>query len=652
MDHLDLIAILAIIFLWLWIYFPFFFSRPAGVDFSAHLFRLVFFQENGLNGEWNPSWYTGTPFLEQYPPNTTFLLWILGLFFASDQSYVIFLIIAHLIISLAVFFASTRLGKNKVSSLLGSLFVMTLPNLNTNFMFYSRAPTHIGIALLVIGLGFYYDNKRASTILLACLLGLTHFMMFGFFFVIVSLTELIYFFDRTKKGLKHNSDNPNPLQTSSEEKANNIDQNEPEQLWNVLKSELTRLIRRNSTWLIPFGWIFFLMIDFFQQPIGLILVSSRSLSVFTDGPGEIYWFLRVLRDIIYSYLSIFIFMFLALFALSLKSEKLNTNEMGLAIATFFIAFTGILMFYQETNAMLPLMLRGMDVLRFILITHILVVFIAVRGVRGWGSSVFLLIVLLLPLAEAQNGIVNYGYQDFDDNQWRDLVPVAEELKNRAGLYYACPKGYQGDHMAFLPILADKPYFDGWNPPGVRLNWFQNTPPSTQKYRPNSTLIADVIGNPQKYGVKWMIAGKNDYSLAGDWKKITTDDEQSKWLWETPENITLVDVYPSGNANLEYLSPDKISISVASNQSTVNLTIKVAHHPKWIVESHSGHQVDRESEVGFMEIKDIEPTTVILHFQNNHLKILFIAFIGNFGALTIAAFHDYNLFKKLKRFVGR
>jgi hypothetical protein len=647
---LDLVAGSIIVCLWFWIYLPFFFSLPAGVDFSAHLFRLAFFQENGLNGEWNSSWYTGTPFLEQYPPNTTFFLWLLSLFFPLAQSYVIFLLFTHLIISLGVFFASTKLGRNKTSSLLGALFIMTLPNLNTNFMFYSRASTHIGIALLILGLGLYYSNKRASTVLLACLLGLTHFMMFGFFFVIVSTTELIYFAERTRKSLKHDSENRGALQIPSREEINNIKKIKSKKFWNVLRIELLHFFRRNVIWVIPFCWIFLLMIDFFLQPIGLIFLSSRSLTAFTDGPGEIYWILRVLRDIIYNYISIFIFMFIALFALSLKNEKLNKNEVGLIFATSSIALTGILMFYQETNAMLPLVLRGMDVLRFILIIHILVVFIAVRGVKGRGSSLFLLIVLLLPLAEAQNGTINYGYQDFDDNQWRDLAPVAEELKNRDGLYYTCPKGYQGDHMAFLPVLSNKPYFDGWNPPGARLNWFQNTPPSTQKYRPNSTLIGDVINHPQKYGVKWVITERNDYSLPGNWRKITINDEQNKWLWETQQNITLVDVYPYGNASLEYLTPNKLSISVVSNASAVNLTIKVAHHPKWIVESHPGYRIDRESEVGFMKIENIESTTIILHFQNYHVKILFIAFIVNMLALTTALFYEFNFFKKFKQFL--
>ncbi|MHA1206434.1 MAG: hypothetical protein ACTSSO_02560 [Candidatus Hodarchaeales archaeon] len=89
-SHLFPVAI--IICIWGWIYLPFLLSLPAGVDFGAHLFRLAFFNENGLNSEWNGLWYTGTAFLEVYPPNTTFFLWIVKLFFPLNLSYVIFMI--------------------------------------------------------------------------------------------------------------------------------------------------------------------------------------------------------------------------------------------------------------------------------------------------------------------------------------------------------------------------------------------------------------------------------------------------------------------------------------------------------------------------------------------------------------------------------
>ena len=147
------LAIGIIICMWALIYLPFLMSLPAGVDFSAHLFRLSFFTENGLNSEWNGLWYTGTAFLEVYPPNTTFFLWIISLFAPLTHSYVFLMIGTHLIIAIGVYFVCNSLNRSVESSTFTALFIMTLANLNSNFMFFSRAPTHIGLAILILTLG-------------------------------------------------------------------------------------------------------------------------------------------------------------------------------------------------------------------------------------------------------------------------------------------------------------------------------------------------------------------------------------------------------------------------------------------------------------------------------------------------------------------
>ena len=622
--HLFPIAI--IICLWGWIYLPFLLSLPAGIDFGAHLFRLAFFSENGLNSEWNGLWYTGTAFLELYPPNTTFFLWIVNLLFPMNLSYVIFMIGTHLIISILVYFALSKLGRNMSSSIFAALFIMTLPNLNSNFMFFSRAPTHIGLALLILALGLYYSDKRYTSVAVACLLSMTHFMMFGFLIVIVLCSELSRFgFQVSKKFF-------------IERDAFKIG------IKPVAKNFSLRLV----IWVIPFIWVFLFMTEFFLEPIGLIMITPHSLSTFTDGPGIIYKILRVLRDFLYNYITIYVFMFLIILAFSFKVTRLNWKELGLIMATMLITIFGFFMFYGETSSLLPLMFQGMDVLRFILISQVLIILMAIRGINHWGVKVLLVIILLLPVAEAQNGIINYGYLDFDDGHWRDLEPIANDLNQRDGFFYVCPYNYQGDHMAYLPALTGKPYFDGWNPPGVRLNWFQETPPSTSKYRPNSSLILDVESNPSKYGVKWFVTGKDYFGLPSSWNLVSQEENQSKWLWETSLPISLVDVIPYGNGSLEYITPNKLQVTINSNETIVDILIKVAHHPSWKIHENTDLNIEREEEIGYMRVKNVSREIITLNFESSHVDFVFAGFIINLGIITVLFLYEYKILELMRK----
>ena len=621
-----LLPIIVIIVLWIWIYLPFLLSLPAGVDFAAHLFRLFFFSENGLNSEWNGLWYTGTAFLELYPPNTTFFLWFLDIFFPINQSYVIFMVGTHLLISLATYFALKKIGRSKSSSLFAALFIMTLPNLNTNFMFFSRAPTHIGFALLLLTLGLYYSEKRYTSVAVACLLSMTHFMMFGFLIVIILTSELSHLgFQIKNLYSKHNGS---------------------------FKSDIKPLVKNfflhTIIWLIPFVWVAFFMTKFFLEPIGLLMITPHSFSSFTDGPGIVYQTLRVVRDFLYTYITTFVFMFLIIFAFSLISSRINWKELGLLVSMVLITFVGFLMFYSETSSYLPLIFRGMDVLRFVLMSQVLIVLIAIRGVNHWSSKILLVLILLLPVAEAQNGVTNYGYLEFDDNQWRDLTPIANDLNKREGFFYVCPYNYQGDHMAYLPALTGKPYFDGWNPPGVRLNWFQETPPSSGKYRPNSSLIGDIANNPAKYGVKWFITRRDFYGLSGSWSLVSQEQDQNKWLWETNSNVSLVEVSPSGTGSLEYTSPNTLKITINSDNTTVDLLIRVAHHPSWNIQTNNNLSIVREEEIGFMEVKGVSSDSLILKFESNQVDVVFIGFILNLIIIAVLSLWEYEVWELMRR----
>lgn len=620
-----LVALGVIVCIWGWIYLPFISSLPAGVDFGAHLFRLAFFEQNGLNSEWNGLWYTGSAFMEVYPPNTTFFLWIINLLFPLKQSYVIFLVITHLLIAIGVYYTANALNRSIPSSLFAALFIMTLPNLNTNFMFYSRAPTHVGLALMIITLGLYYSEKRAIAVSMACLLSMTHFMMFGFLIVIIMTSELARAGVMIKK----------------------IEIKQKNSFQFVIRSYGKEFLTRTVIWIIPFIWVFVFMFQFFLEPIGLIMISNHSLETYTDGPGPIYLILRVFRDFLYNYITIFVFMFILVFALSLKIIKLNYKETSLLISTILITIIGFFMYYEELNSLLPLMFRGMDVLRFILISQFLIVLLAIRGISKKGSIVFLTIILLLPVAEAQNGIMNHGYLQYDDRHWEDLDPIASDLNQQEGFYYVCPYYYQGDFMAYLPALTGKPYFDGWNPPGCRLNWFQQTPPSSTKYRPNSTIIQDVLNRPATYGVKWFVASQ-DTLLSGSWELVTQDQNQTKWLWETNLPISLIDVYPVGNGTVEYLSANKLQIQISTNESMVDLILKVAHHPSWTVQEKPNLQIEREKEIGFMKIENVSDDNLILNFNSNHIDIVFIGFVMNCIIIAILALYEYDSWDFLKK----
>ena len=388
-----ILALGIIISTWVLIYLPFLASLPAGVDFSAHLFRLSFFKENGLNSEWNALWYTGTPFLELYPPNTTFFLWLISLFAPLNQSYVFFMVGTHLLIAIGVYFVGNSLDRSIESSTFAALFIMTLSNLNTNFMFFSRAPTHIGLAILLITAGLYFYEKRFTAIATACLLSMTHFMMFGFLIVIVISSEI----SRLAKQIILSKRNNTTVTQES------------------VQSLLRASVLRASIWLIPFIWVLVLMFQFFIEPIGLIMLTPHRFADYSDGPTIIYQLFRVLRDFLDSYITTFVFMFTIIFALTIKSSGLNWKEYGIILATLSITGTGFLMFYEESNALLPLMFRGMDVLRFMLISQCLILLLTIRGIKNLGSIILLGVILLLPVAEAQNGVSNYGYLQFDSN---------------------------------------------------------------------------------------------------------------------------------------------------------------------------------------------------------------------------------------------
>ncbi|MHA1974232.1 MAG: hypothetical protein ACTSW1_14630 [Candidatus Hodarchaeales archaeon] len=610
-----------IICLWILIYLPFLSSLPAGVDFSAHLFRLAYFKENGLNSEWNPLWYTGTAFLEMYPPNTTFFLWIISLLFPVNTSYVLFMVTTHLFIAITVYFVLISLGRNKTSSTFGALFIMTLPSLNSNFMFFSRAPTHIGLALLFMTLGLYYSEKRLTSVAMACLLSMTHFMMFGFLIVIIISSEISRYGSKMKKDLE---------KTSSPMKV-------------VVHQHSKELTKRLTMWTLPFLWVFFFMNTFFHHTINLIMISSHSLSTATSGSsGFFYYTLGILRDFLYNYITIFVFIFLLMLGISLKTNSLNWKEMGLLTGTITITTVGFLMFYTETNSLLPIMLRGMDVLRFILMSQMLIILVSIRGVDNWGSKVLLVLILLSSISESQNRIVNYSDTQFSESHWQDLNPIAQDLNQREGFFYVCPYNYQGDHMAYLPILTGKPYFDGWNPPGVQLNWFQKTPPSTNKYRPNSTLIADIANNPSKYGVKWFITNKNFYGLPSSWFIVSQETEQSKWLWETNETVSLIDVSPSGYGSLEYINPNKLQVTINTNETSADLIIKIAHHPSWKIQEDLNLNIEREQEIGFMSVNNVSTNVLTLVFDSNHVDIIFAAFIVNLSLIFILFVYEYRI----------
>ncbi|MHA1206433.1 MAG: hypothetical protein ACTSSO_02555 [Candidatus Hodarchaeales archaeon] len=521
---------------------------------------------------------------------------------------------------MAVYFALIKLGRNISSSVFAALFIMTLPNLNFNFMLLSRAPTHIGLALLILTLGLYYSEKRFTSVAVACLLSMTHFMMFGFLIVIVISSELSRFGFQIRE------------KVVIEKKSYKI------KLKPLTKEFTLRLV----IWTIPFIWVVFFMTKFFLEPIGLIMITPHSLDTFTDGPGIIYKVLRVFRDFLDNFITTFVFMFLVILAFSFKVTSLNWKELGLIMATVLITIVGFLMFYSETNSLLPLMFQGMDVLRFILISQVLIILMAIRGINHWGVKTLLVIILLLPIAEAQNGIINYGYLDFDDGQWRDLEPIANDLNQREGFFYVCPYKYQGDHMAYLPALTGKPYFDGWNPPGVRLNWFQETHPSSSKYRPNSSLILDVANNPAKYGVKWFVTRKDYYGLPSSWDLVSQEANQSKWLWETNIQISLVDVIPFGNGSLDYITPNKLQVILNTNETTVDILIKVAHHPSWKIQENANLSIEREEEIGFMLVKNVSSGILILNFESNHVDIVFAGFIINLIIIAVLSIYEYKI----------
>ncbi len=619
----QLFPISIIIALWGWIYLPFLLSLPAGVDFGAHLFRLAFFSENGLNSEWNGLWYTGTAFLELYPPNTTFFLWFIDIFFPMNLSYVIFMIGTHLLITFGVYFALCKLGRSMLSSLFAALFVMTLSNLNTNFMFFSRAPTHIGLALLILTLGLYYSKKRFTSVAVACLLSMTHFMMFGFLIVIIICSELSYLGFQMKESFIE----------------------EKKSIETGIKPLLKEFLLRAAIWMIPFIWVIFFMTKFFLEPIGLFMITPHSFSDFSDGP---YQTLRILRDFLYTYITTFVFMLIIIFVFSFKVTRLNWKEFGLIIATILITIVGFLMYYSETSSLLPLMFRGMDVLRFVLISQVLIILTAIRGINHWIAKGLLLLILLLPIVEAQNGVINYIYLDFDDEQWRDLNPIANDLNQREGFFYACPYNYQGDHMAYLPALTGKPYFDGWNPPGVQLNWFQETPPSSNKYRPNSSLINDVANNPAKYGVKWFITRKDYYGLPSSWNFVSQEQDQNKWLWETNIPISLVDITAFGNGSVEYISPNKLQVIINSNETTVDLLIKVAHHPSWNIPANTSLNIEREEEIGFMQVTGVSSNILILEFESNHVDVVFAGFILNLIIIAVLSIYEYDVWEFMRK----
>jgi hypothetical protein len=152
----------------------------------------------------------------------------------------------------------------------------------------------------------------------------------------------------------------------------------------------------------------------------------------------------------------------------------------------------------------------------------------------------------------------------------------------------------------------------------------------------------VANNPAKYGVKWFVTRKDYYGLPSSWDLVSQEENQSKWLWETNIQISLVDVIPFGNGSLDYITPNKLQVILNTNETTVDILIKVAHHPSWKIQENANLSIEREEEIGFMLVKNVSSGILILNFESNHVDIVFAGFIINLIIIAVLSIYEYKI----------
>jgi hypothetical protein len=112
---------------------------------------------------------------------------------------------------------------------------------------------------------------------------------------------------------------------------------------------------------------------------------------------------------------------------------------------------------------------------------------------------------------------------------------------------------------------------------------------------------------------------------------------------------LVDVLPFGNGSLSYLSSNKIQVAIDSNESTVDLLVKVAHHPAWKIQDNPELSITRESEIGFMQIENVSSNEIVLIFKSNKVDILFSSFIINVIAVLVLVVYEFAIWEKIQKY---
>ncbi len=157
---------------------PLFSNKPLGLDALGHISKISYLKEFGLNVNWDLAWYNGAPFLAYYSP----LYYWAGYFFSNiifGANFLCFLSI--LLTAVGVFFLINYYSKNKIYSLIFSLFFLSVLCTSYYYVSVGNSPYVFGIFTIPFALLFLEKSLESKKY---------NFLIYSLFFVLAYLTHI------------------------------------------------------------------------------------------------------------------------------------------------------------------------------------------------------------------------------------------------------------------------------------------------------------------------------------------------------------------------------------------------------------------------------------------------------------------------------
>ncbi|MEM2932993.1 MAG: hypothetical protein QW622_02190 [Candidatus Pacearchaeota archaeon] len=181
---------------------PLFSNKPLGLDALGHLSKISYLKEFSLGVRWDLAWYNGAPFLEYYSP----LFYWLAYFFNNIIFGVNFLqFLSILFTSFGIFFLINYYSKNKIYSLIFSLFFLSVLCTSYYFISVGNSPYVFGVFTIPFTLFFLeksLENRKYNILIYSLffvLAYLIHIFIALALFLLVAIRIVIYCYFNEKK---------------------------------------------------------------------------------------------------------------------------------------------------------------------------------------------------------------------------------------------------------------------------------------------------------------------------------------------------------------------------------------------------------------------------------------------------------------------